>query len=410
MQQLSEWYFVFVFFVGILGFVVSGILFFVNKNETFSSRILAGFLTALSIVALNNELMATSFFLRYPHLWRVAVPASFCVPALGFIYVRSVLQQSYRLRNTDFLFFVPAILYTLTLVPFYLMPAEKKVAMIANIINNNSLLPREPEGILPIGWGTMARVIFGLATNTAQFIMLSHWKKRIQESKERFKQNLVTFHWLFLFTVVMSSMYVLLLLMIAFQLTVYFSIWQTVIFTITGAILFICLYLLYRPSILYGMSGWLQLPAPEPIREEKTGFLQAALVEPKRFTLTEAQGTAYKEAMENHFNTTHPYLKGGYNMGELSRELNIPVHQLSAFINQEYGKNFNELINDLRVDYLEDLFKTTPEYAQFTLEAIGKEAGFNSRASFISAVKKKTGKTPSEFFGKKGPNLSTKIV
>jgi hypothetical protein len=50
------------------------------------------------------------------------------------------------------------------------------------------------------------------------------------------------------------------------------------------------------------------------------------------------------------------------------------------------AKNFNELVNDFRVDYLTSLIKTSSAYNQFTLEALGKEAGFNSRTAFIAAV------------------------
>jgi AraC-like DNA-binding protein len=79
-------------------------------------------------------------------------------------------------------------------------------------------------------------------------------------------------------------------------------------------------------------------------------------------------------------------------------ELNIPGYQLSAFINQEYGKNFNELINEYRLDYLEELLQSKPDYFQYTMEALGNMVGFNSRSAFIQAVKKKTGKPPVEHF------------
>jgi AraC-like DNA-binding protein len=399
MQQIANWYFSLVFFVTLLGFIVAGILFFANKSDSFSARLLGAFLIAISMVALNNELMATAFYLHYPHFWRLVVAASFCVPPLGYLYVRSVLEQSYRFRRRDFLFFLPAVLYTLTLLPFYILPADQKLEMITKIIANNRLIALEPEGILPTGWGVMFRVIYGLITNIAQFVLLANWKRKTLTVERKSFQNAAIFRWLFLFTLVMSSLYALLIVTIAFQLTLLFSIWNIVIFSITISILFICLYLLFQPSILYGLTGWLQ-QEPFSVLEVIPPMDNAAVLEEKRNTLSIEQGQAFKQAMEGHFHHNHPYRKPGYTIGNLSQELGIPSHQLSAFINQEYGKNFNELINDCRVDYLDEMLKTYPENYRFTLEALGKQVGFNSRPAFIAAVKKKTGLTPSAFFQK----------
>jgi AraC-like DNA-binding protein len=44
------------------------------------------------------------------------------------------------------------------------------------------------------------------------------------------------------------------------------------------------------------------------------------------------------------------------------------------------------------------------ELKQFTLEALALSAGFHSRITFIRAVKKLKGVTPSEYFGKNRPN------
>jgi AraC-like DNA-binding protein len=408
MQHLSDWYFSFVFFVAVLGLLMSGVLFFVNKTTSFAARLLAGFLASISIVALNNELMATPFFLRFPHFWKVVVAASFCVPAFGYLYVRSVLEKAKHLRKTDILFFVPAILHTLSLLPFYILPVEKKIEIISHIIANNRLIAQEPEGLLPAGWGIMARMVFGLITCTAQFILLARFKKTISVDKENAAQNRGTYRWLFSFSIVMSSLYIILLLVTAFQLTVYFSIWQTAIWSITATILFICISLLLRPSILYGIADWTKQQAqllPVIAAGQIAVAFHRELPELKKTSLTIEKGKEFKESIENHFNANHPYLKGGYAMSDLSKELGIPSHQLSAFINQEYGKNFNELINEFRVDYLDTLLKSSPEYFQYTLETLGKLAGFNSRTAFITAVKKKTGLKPSEFFGKKAENI-----
>ena len=365
MQQLADWYFALVFFVTLLGFVVAGILYFINKTDTFSSRLLAGFLVCICILLLNNGLMATRFFLNFPHFWRVAVFASFCFQAFGYLYVKSVLQQAYRFKKTDYLFFLPALLYTLTWIPFYSLPASEKLVLIEQIITNNALIAKEPENILPAGVGILSRTFFGMGISVALYIKLFRWKKNLQLAPQNNHQNLDTYRWLFYFTTITSLLYLISFILIVFQLTVYFSIWHTVIFAITCTILFIVGFLLRKPSILYGMTGWLQQPltipenAPnDPVISSKS----AASFETPRNSLSLEQGLAYKQLLENHFNTNLPFLKGGYTMSNLSSELLIPTHQLSAFINQEYGKNFNELINSYRVDYLESLVKSSSEY------------------------------------------------
>ncbi len=410
MLQLADWYFAIVFFVTVLGFLVAGILFFVNKTDTFSSKLLAGYLVSICVLVLNNELMVTKFFLNFPHLWRATVFASFCFQAFGYLYVRSVLEQAYAFKKWDFLFFLPALLYPLVLLPFYVLPAQEKLLIIQKIIADSSLIAKEPESILPAGLGTLARSIFGIILGFFQFKMLFSWKKKLKLAPTSLDQNNVIYNWLFYFSVMCMLLYVLALGIIIFQLSVYFSIWHTLIFAITTSILFNVIYLLFRPNILYGMTGWLQQPIPqvEILDDKMTSAPQKSIGELPRTSLTLEQGMAYKTLLENHFTENQPFIKGGYTMGDLSRELSIPSHQLSAFINQEYGKNFNELINNYRVDFLEKLVFASPEYQNYTLEALGQLAGFKSRASFYSAVKKKTGLTPASLFNQK--SLDSDIV
>lgn len=68
MNHTTDWNFIFVFVVGIIGILVSIVLYFENKSK--SSRFLAAFLFTISIVSINYGLTITSFFLNYPNLWR----------------------------------------------------------------------------------------------------------------------------------------------------------------------------------------------------------------------------------------------------------------------------------------------------------------------------------------------------
>lgn len=161
-----------------------------------------------------------------------------------------------------------------------------------------------------------------------------------------------------------------------------------------------CGYLYFKPEILYGFRGWLPVPVspmPEnPVVEEQDQMVAAS----KRVTISQEQGQIYKAQIEDYFGQNQPFTKPRYSIKDLSMELGIPSYLLSSFINQEYGKNFNEFVNDQRVDYLVELVRQEPKHLDYTLEVLGQLGGFNSRSTFIEAVKRRTGKMPSELFQK----------
>lgn len=400
MDKVSYFFFTLIFCISILGMIVSGILYFINRNKSVSPRLLAGYLVMISITSLHVGLSFTSFYQKFPHLWRSTSWSTFCAPALGYLYVRSVLHQQFRLRRWDWLLFIPAVLYTLSLGPYYLQNTAQKLEVVNRFMADTTLIAKEPEGWLPQGWGVIGRLIFGLALITAQYIMLAKMRGKLSASGHSVKQNEIIFRWLFTFTTVLLLLYVVLVGEHIFHLSRIIDLSTMIFFTISGTILFISLYLLARPTILYGFQGWLQEPEPEPEPELQVAeqHLILSILEEKKPFLTIEQGMICKEALENYFASKTTYLQSGYKIRDLSVELDIPIYLLSAFINQEYGKNFSELINEYRLNYLSNLMKSSSKLDQFTIDGLGKEVGFNSRNSFITAVRKKTGLTPAIYF------------
>lgn len=386
------------FFVALLGIIVSCLLFFRNYEGSFPARLLAGYLFSVSVISLFSAAYHTDIFLRYPHLARSMVFLSMCSSPFAFLYVRSVLQQEYGLRKTDLLLFIPAVLYTVNMIPFYLMPWVEKRALIERVLADRSLVAREPEGVLPEGWGILLRMAYGLVLAFAQFTLVLRWRKRIFSVTDRKIQNVGTYKWLFFFSLLVSMSFLFLLVEYFFQVSQFVEIYRLITFTMSASVLFTCIYLLVRPNILYGMSGWLQKES-SPGLEGKSANPNVPVAPGKRQTLSIAQEKEFRKLLEEHFSNNQPFLKKGYRINELSEELKIPSYQLSAFINQEYGKNFNELVNEYRVLYLKKLIDTNPAYRQYTLEAMGQMAGFNSRTTFITAVKKLSGMTPLDYFG-----------
>ena len=408
-NEVINWPFTIVFFVAFLGLLVSVMLVTVNQTDIFPNRLLAGYLGCFSLLALNYSLMTTSFFLQFPHTWRILAWASFCFAPFGYLYVRSVLEQNFWFRKRDLWWFLPALIHSLCLVPFFELSSPEKQVILEKIFANRKLIIIEPESILYDWVGVWMRVGVIAASAFAQMRILYKWRLIIYRNDVN-HQNITNYKWLVLFSLTMLVFCILIIFQIFFHMIMPADLNLLVLFTIAFTILFICFYLLFKPSILYGMRGWLQQPEEpasdlqEPEKTEPvTESLETPLVaiDKKKIYLSVDQGNTIRQVLENHLVVNSPYRKTGYTISDLSNEVSIPSYLLSAFINQEYGKNFNELINEYRVDFFLDLVKQPNANSQYKLEALGKEAGFNTRASFIRAVKKKTGLTPSDFVTKK---------
>lgn len=98
----------------------------------------------------------------------------------------------------------------------------------------------------------------------------------------------------------------------------------------------------------------------------------------------------------NYLVKNKPFLQQRYSIAQLSGDLQIPQHQLSAFINSYYKVNFNDLINKYRV-YYSKVMMINDEWKFKTLQGIALESGFGNRTSFCNAFKKITGLNPSDF-------------
>ncbi len=408
MNEVINWPFTIVFFVALLGLLVSVMLLTVNQTDIFPNRLLAGYLGCFSLLALNYSLMTTSFFLQFPHTWRIVAWASFCFAPFGYLYVRSVLEQNFWFRKKDLLWFIPGLIHTACLIPFFVLSSAEKQVILEKIIANRKLIIVEPESLLYDGLGVWMRVGVIVASAFAQMRILYKWRPIIYRNEGN-HQNITNYKWLVLFSLTMLVFCILIVFQVFFHMVMPADLNLLVLFTIAFTILFICSYLLYRPSILYGMRGWLQQPvapasdAPIPDQTElatESADPSTVAIDKKKIYLSVDQGNTIRQVLENHLLVNSPYRKTGYTISDLSNEVSIPSYLLSAFINQEYGKNFNELINEYRVDFFLDLVKQPDANSQYKLEALGKEAGFNTRASFIRAVKKKTGLTPSDFVTK----------
>ena len=83
-------------------------------------------------------------------------------------------------------------------------------------------------------------------------------------------------------------------------------------------------------------------------------------------------------------------------LSQLARELNTNPSFLSRIINQGFGMNFNDYINQQRVAEVVGRLEKGDQ-SRFTIMSMAYDAGFNSKATFNRAFRKFTGKNPSDY-------------
>jgi AraC-like DNA-binding protein len=94
--------------------------------------------------------------------------------------------------------------------------------------------------------------------------------------------------------------------------------------------------------------------------------------------------------------TEQLYLQPGLTLKDIADRLKINSKYISQAINGQLQMSFTDFINDYRVEEAKKQL-LHPDNKLLTLEAIGQKAGFQSKSTFFTLFKKKTGLTPLQF-------------
>lgn len=96
------------------------------------------------------------------------------------------------------------------------------------------------------------------------------------------------------------------------------------------------------------------------------------------------------------FNKTKVYKDKEINLFSVADLLQMPYRDVSRLINNYGNKNFNQFINEFRIEEAKKLIDED-HLDKFNLLGITEQVGFNSRSTFFAAFKAITGMTPAEY-------------
>ncbi len=103
-----------------------------------------------------------------------------------------------------------------------------------------------------------------------------------------------------------------------------------------------------------------------------------------------------EQEVKKQMETEKIYRQADLTLDKLSKRINKSSRDISWVINQRMAKNFYDLVNDYRIEEAK-LLMQHPKDAKQTILEILYEVGYNSKSSFNTQFRLRTGVTPSEF-------------
>ena len=124
-------------------------------------------------------------------------------------------------------------------------------------------------------------------------------------------------------------------------------------------------------------------PSPPPVSSEK------------RAVSINAENS-YFQKLEDLCVNERIYLDPTLDRVQVAEMLGISPNYISQIVNTITGDNFSTYVNRYRIEAVKAMI-TDAEFDNYSLLAIGLEAGFSSKTTFYTAFKKLTGMTPNRY-------------
>jgi len=359
------------------GVIFSFILFFSPKLKSKTNIFLAFTILALCFSNLQYWLLDVGLSPGYENNNLIFVPFEFLMVPMFFLFVKSYLKNDFK-KQYMFLLFVPFFLAIIYQILTDLARVNSKVIEFFNLV---------------IEYGSL---LFSLVIIFLVFKNIRDYEKKV--ANDSFNEIPITVTWLkqiLIFGFFLCILWLLSLTIFeSFSLSGYYQYYPLWI-GISILIYWIAYTSIFQNSI-YEERGEIrnrirrgEITNDHCISKTQNKILAidelSESINPDKFT--EINNLILKRRL---------YLKPKLSLKMIPKQTNLSEGYLSQIINSNTDKNFNEYINNMRVENAKKLL-LDDDYLKYTITAIGLESGFNTKTSFYNVFKKTTGHTPNEY-------------
>lgn len=367
----------------LMGLIMCGVLLRINRGVRRYDFLIV-FVGLLVLDLFYNFSIETKLILECPSLIYINEPLNMLFGLFLFLYVRRLCRPNTKMSKSDMVLFIPFVISILNYLPFYMLsPADKLNDFILYGDFKSDLFDSIYE------WGFEVTINFAFLWYALKILRSYNYSIKQQLSDVQLTGLHITR------VIIKACMGIYIIEILLVYITLFGFPYYKELLQLSGFIEIIFLVLIGYDAIVSHKyinllrEEWIQFPAVEQ-------NIGGKIVKYAKSGLTEESSEKIKLKLLEFMDKKKPYLESNLKINKLSESTGIPSQHISQVINESFGKNFYEFVNEYRVKAAIILLREY-EYRNYTYTAIGFEVGFNSKSAFYNAFKKVTNTTPARY-------------
>ena len=364
---IVNWITVIVLLGAAQGIFLSIGLFFIQSQNKTANRLLSLFILSVSLALIGRLELEMGVFNVHPELFLFQDIVLFLFGPLLYLYIRQLLDLSFKLNRIHLLLFLPAIVHVL-MMSYTVFLSVKEI---------QEIFYMDPTYWLIVeGLGVFHNFVYIV-------INIFVYKKYTKTISTFISFSQKTTHLIVILAFVLSAtalwMFLYLSRIIGITHTINYEFYRLIWLVLSLFSYFLGYFGLFFPNIF-------RVPF---VQEKKT-----------KFTENENELYEMKNRLNKLMETQKLFLNSGLTLQILAEKSEINRNTLSWVINKGFDKNFYDFVNEFRIEEFKRLVENKIPEEQ-TILSIALEAGFQSKTTFNVAFKKITGMTPKEYIRSK---------
>ncbi len=355
------------------------------RNKEWDTCIMLLFLFIQSLIIVQYVFYWSGLYIQYPFFNNISLPILLLLGPLLYMYIDLVCAENRQFRYY-YWHFIPSIGVLIFLIPFYLnsfgiqlfefrtykyllkisyIPYFIMVIMMIYVVVNFTILFKKHLVGHIKGWLILLNTLFGLYVLSHIFYYLAS------------RQPWYTFE---------TDQFVSLSSCASIVAIIYFSYGKKHIFN----------GLTLKESIQRNSTYLSERRAFENTTIAETNSDETQFVKYKNSGLTDNARNEVAQALSDLMQREKLYRESELKLETLAQKLGVERHYVSQVINQNFGVNFFEYINLLRIEEAKNLLLSSDTNILNIIE-VAYQVGYNTKNTFNTAFRRIVGVTPSEF-------------